>query len=148
MTTEAPSCSSACAIERPMPREPPVTSATLPFSISVEYLLPMTTVAVLGAGELGGAIAHALATRDRVARILLVDAAGSAAAGKALDIQQMGSVDRFHTRLDGTDDQSRVAGCAACLVADRFGKAPVEWHGDEAVTMITRLAPWLGEAPL
>ena len=108
----------------------------------------MTTVAILGAGELGGAIAHALATRDRVARILLVDAAGSAAAGKALDIQQMGSVDGFHTRLDGTDDQSRIAGCAACLVADRFGKAPVEWHGDEAVTMITRLAPYLGEAPL
>jgi malate dehydrogenase len=108
----------------------------------------MSTVASLGAGELGGAIAQALAARDRVARVILVDDAGSAAAGKALDIQQMGAVGGFHTRLDGTDDPSRAAGCAVCVVADRFGKGSMEWHGEDGLAMLTRLAPVLGDAPV
>jgi malate/lactate dehydrogenase len=83
-----------------------------------------------------------------VARVLLVDDAGSAAAGKALDIQQMGAVDAFHTRLDGTDDSSRAAGCAVCVVADRFGKDSLEWQGEEGLAMLTRLAPYLGSAPV
>ena len=32
----------------------------------------MTTVAIAGAGEIGGAAAHALAASDRVGRLLLV----------------------------------------------------------------------------
>ena len=46
------------------------------------------TVCILGAGELGGAVAHALARGERVRRVLLIDEAGSIASGKALDIQQ------------------------------------------------------------
>ena len=108
----------------------------------------MFNVAIIGAGELGGAIAQALAARDCVGRLLLVDVAGSVAAGKALDVRQMGAVHGFHTHLDGTDDPSRVTGCTACVVADRFGKASLEWQGDEGLMMLTRLAPYLGDAPL
>jgi malate dehydrogenase len=96
----------------------------------------MPTVAIIGAGDLGGAVAHALAARDRVARILLVDAAETVAAGKALDIQQMGAIEGFHTRLAGTGEQSRITGCAVCVVAD------------EAATMNMRLERYLGDAPL
>lgn len=108
----------------------------------------MATVAIIGAGELGGAIAQALAARDRVARVLLVDVAGSVAAGKALDVQQMGAVDGFHTRLEGTDDSSRVAGCAACVIADGWGAASWEWQGEDGLAMLTRLAPYLDDAPI
>ena len=44
------------------------------------------------------------------ARILLIDAAASVAAGKALDLQQSAAVERFHTRLTGTDDMTAVTG--------------------------------------
>ena len=108
----------------------------------------MTTVAIIGAGDLAGAAAQALAVRDRVARVLLVDAAGQAAAGKALDIQQAGPVDGYHTRLEGTTDHNRVIGCDACIVADRFGAKPSEWQGDEALSMVTRLASSLGDTPI
>jgi malate dehydrogenase len=108
----------------------------------------MTTVAIIGAGELGGAVAHALASRDRVATLRLIDAAAAAAAGKALDIQQMGAIDGFHTRLDGTADESRATGCGVCVIADRFGKTSGEWQGDEGLAMLTRLAPYLGDAPV
>ena len=90
----------------------------------------VTTAAIIGAGDLGGAVAHALATRESVDRVLIVDAAESAAAGKALDIQQAGAIEGFHTRLAGTGDLTRVAGCSVCVVADRFGSPSAEWHGD------------------
>ena len=107
----------------------------------------MTTVCIIGAGELGGAVAHALARGERVGRVVLIDAAGSVAAGKALDIQQSGAVEGFHTQLSGTDDVTRVTACDVCVVADRAGSAG-EWRGEEAQVMMTRLAPYLADAPL
>lgn len=108
----------------------------------------MATVCIIGAGDIGGASAHALARGERVSRVLLIDGDGKVAAGKALDIQQSGAVDRFHVRLDGTDDASRVAGCAVCVVADRFGRPSSDWQGDEGLVMLTRLASYAGDAPL
>ena len=108
----------------------------------------MTSVAVIGAGDVGAAVAQALATRDRVSRVLLVDAAANVAAGKALDIQQSGAVSGFHTRLEGTDDPTRVMGAAACVIADRHGEPSAEWIGDDGVSLIRRLLPYAGEAPL
>ena len=108
----------------------------------------MSTVAVIGAGDLGGAVAQALAARGCVARIVLVDAAANAAAGKALDIQQSGAVDGFGAALYATDDLSSVTGAGVCVVADRFGPASAEWAGDEGFAMLTRLVPYLSGAPL
>jgi len=108
----------------------------------------MITSAIVGAGDIGGATAHALASRDRVGRVLLVDADGRAAAGKALDIQQAGAIDGFHTRLEGTDDLSRLAGCSVCVVADRFGAGAAEWRGDEGLAILRQLTPCLANAPI
>ena len=108
----------------------------------------MNSVAVIGAGDLAGAVAQALAARDRVARILLVDTAAGVAAGKALDIMQSGAVAGFHTRLEGTDDTTRVTGCDVCVVADRVGAGSPEWQGEEGLSMLTRLEPYLSGAPL
>ncbi len=107
----------------------------------------MTSVAIVGAGEIGGSTAHALAGSDRVGRLLLVDPAGSAAAGKALDLRQAGAIDGTHTRLEGTEDATRVAGCDVCVVADRFGAAG-EWRGDEGLALLRQLTPYLGRAPI
>lgn len=108
----------------------------------------MHSVAIIGAGDLGGAAAQALAARDRVGRVLIVDKAASAAAGKALDIRQAGAVDGFHAALDGTDDLSRVTGCDVCILADRFGTGSPEWQGEEALALVSRLSPYLGTTPL
>jgi malate dehydrogenase len=108
----------------------------------------MSTVAIIGAGDLGGATAQALAARDRVNRLLLIDASGKVAAGKALDIRQSGAVDGFHCAVDSTDDFSAVTGAAACIVADRFAAPPVEWHGEDALAMLGRVLPYASGAPL
>lgn len=108
----------------------------------------MATVAIIGAGDIGAACAHALAARDRVSHILVIDGAGQAASGKALDIQQSGAIGRFHARLDGTDDMTRATGCAVCVVADRFAAGSPEWQGEDGLAMLKRLAPAVLDAPL
>jgi malate dehydrogenase len=108
----------------------------------------MSTVAIVGAGEIGGAAARALAARDDIGRVLLVDATGSTAAGKALDVQQSAPIDLFHTRLDGTSEESSVAGCSLCIIADRFGPGSSEWQGDDGFALLSRLVRYVGDAPL
>jgi malate dehydrogenase len=107
----------------------------------------MATICILGAGELGGAVAHALARGERVSRVLLIDAAATVAAGKALDIQQSGAIEGFHTALSGTDDMTRATGCSVCVIADKAGRTPMEWHGEEGLAMLNRLTGYAA-APL
>jgi 2-polyprenyl-6-methoxyphenol hydroxylase-like FAD-dependent oxidoreductase len=107
----------------------------------------VTTVAILGAGDVGGAAAHALAMRDTVERILLVDPAGSVAEGKALDIQQSGAITGFHTRLRGTNDLSRAAGCGVYVVADPAGPGSPPDDGN-TVAWLSSLERLAGRAPI
>jgi len=108
----------------------------------------MATVALIGAGDIGGACAHALAAHHRVGRILVIDPAVNAAAGKALDIQQAGAISGFHARLEATDDESRAVGCAACVIADRFAAGSPEWQGEEGLALIKRIAGLSTDAPI
>jgi malate dehydrogenase len=97
---------------------------------------------------LGGAVAHALAARDRIARLLLVDDAAAVAAGKALDIQQAGAIHGVHARLSATGDLSRAAGAGVWVLADRAGVPPSEWRGDDGLALVTRALPYIGDAPV
>lgn len=108
----------------------------------------MSTVCIIGAGELGGATAHALAQHERIRRVILIDDAAGVAAGKALDILQAGAVDGSHTHLEGSADLSRVVGAAVCIIADRSGRTSSEWQGDEGLALVNRLVPYAGDAPL
>src|SRR5213592_3556207 len=98
---------------------------------------PMNEVAILGAGELGGATAHVLARHDLVRSIRLVDESGSIAAGKALDIAQAAPIEGFTTRLTGTNDLASAAGASVIVVADRIGAG--EWRGDQGAQFAKRL---------
>ena len=97
----------------------------------------MQDVAIVGAGELGGNLAHALARRDVVRSIRLIDPAGSLAAGKALDIMQSAPIEQFATQVAGATDVSYAAGAAIIVIADR---AAGEWRGDEAMLLLKQLA--------
>jgi malate dehydrogenase len=107
----------------------------------------VTTAAIIGAGELGGAIAQTLAAREAVNRVVLIDPAVNAAAGKALDIQQMGAISGFHTRLVGSGDLTDAIGSGVCVIADPFRAAPPE-SNDEGFETIRSLTQMLRDAPL
>ncbi|MDP2322366.1 MAG: hypothetical protein Q8O42_23870 [Acidobacteriota bacterium] len=108
----------------------------------------MSTVIILGAGEIGGALARQLAATDLVSRIVLVDDLGSVAAGKALDVAQSGPVDRYHTRMTGTNDLAAVVGAAVIVVADRAGQPGGEWQDEAGLAMLKRVAGLNQVAPL
>ncbi len=98
----------------------------------------MREVAILGAGELGGATAHVLARRDVARTIRLVDETGSIAAGKALDIAQAAPIEQFATQLTGSTDIASAAGASVIVIADRVGAG--EWGGEEGAQLARRLA--------
>jgi malate dehydrogenase len=108
----------------------------------------VSTVCIIGAGELGGAIAHALARGERVQRIVLIDDAAGVAAGKALDIQQAGAIEGSHARLEGSADITRVVGATACIFADRSGRLSHEWRSEEGLALLKRLIPYLEASPV
>jgi malate dehydrogenase len=102
----------------------------------------MNDVAIAGAGELGGALAHVLAQKNLTGAIRLVDEAGRVAAGKALDIAEAAPIEGVATQLSGSADVAAVAGAALVVIADRFGSG--EWQGEDALALlrrITQMAP-------
>jgi malate dehydrogenase len=97
----------------------------------------MSDLAIIGAGELGGALAHQLARRDAAATIRLVDDRGRIAEGQALDILQAAPVEGFATAVSGSTDVMTAAGAGIVIVADRV--AGGEWQGEEGLRLIARL---------
>lgn len=100
----------------------------------------MSTVAILGAGEIGGALARELAALDVVSRIVIIDDLGNVAAGKALDVAQSAPVDGYHTALSGTSDVAAVVGAKAIVVADRATQPASEWTDDAGLALLKRVA--------
>ncbi len=99
----------------------------------------MRSVVIVGAGELGGALARQLAAADITPRVTLVDDAGKVAAGKALDIRQAAPVEGYSTHLIGSTDESAVVGAEVIVIADRAA-TNAEWQGDSGVALVRRLA--------
>jgi malate dehydrogenase len=106
----------------------------------------MSTIAILGAGPIGASIAQALARRARVRDIRLIDASGSVAAGKALDIRQSGPVDGYDTRVSGETETLAAAGADVIVIADSSQDG--EWEGDRGLGLVRRLVTAGATAPL
>jgi malate dehydrogenase len=104
----------------------------------------MQHVAIIGAGALGGATAHALARLNLVRTITLIDDTRQVAAGKALDIAQAAPVEGFATQLSGATDVSMAAGAAIVILADRITGG--EWQGEEGLALLKRLSQTVGGA--
>jgi malate dehydrogenase len=100
----------------------------------------VSTVAIIGAGDIGGALARELAALDIISRIVIVDDLAGVAAGKALDVAQSGPVDGYHTALAGTNDLAAVVGAAAIVIADRAAQPASEWQDDAGLAVLKRVA--------
>lgn len=100
----------------------------------------MPRIVILGAGELGGALAYTLARRDRVREIRLIDPAGGVAAGKALDIRQSGPVEGFDAQITASSDISHVVSADMIVIADPVAGA-TEAGEDWSAGLLRRIAP-------
>ena len=100
----------------------------------------MSTVAILGAGDIAGSLSRELAALDVVSRIVIIDDLGNVASGKALDVAQSGPVDGYHTSLSGTSDMAAVVGARAIVIADRFSGSSGEWADDAGLAILKRVS--------
>ena len=60
-------------------------------------------ITLIGAGQIGGTLAHLIALKG-LADVVLFDVASGIAKGKALDIAQSSPVSGFNVNLSGTDN--------------------------------------------
>jgi malate dehydrogenase len=106
----------------------------------------MREIAIVGAGELGGLVAHVLARKNSAGTIRLLDESGRVAEGKALDISQAAPIEGFATVVTGSTGLSPVAGARVVIIADRCGlpanqasPGNAEWHGDAGLALLGQL---------
>jgi malate dehydrogenase len=104
-------------------------------------------IAILGSGALGATVAHALALRNRIDEVRLIDDQGAIASGKALDIMQSSPIERFSTRVTAADAIEAAAGASVLVVADSAA-AGVEHAGESGLTLLRRLAAIERRAPI
>ena len=107
----------------------------------------MSTAVILGAGDIGGALARQLAALDIVNRIVIVDDLANVAAGKALDVAQSAPVDGYHTAMFGSADVAAVVGAEVVILADLAGHPAVEWKDEAGLALIRRVAGLNQRAP-
>jgi len=80
-------------------------------------------IALIGAGMIGGTLAH-LAAKRELGDIVLFDIAEGIPQGKALDISQCGPVEGFDAKLTGTNDYADIAGADVIIVTAGVARKP------------------------
>lgn len=80
-------------------------------------------IALIGAGQIGGTLAH-LASLRELGDIILFDIAQGAPQGKALDIAQSSAVSNFDAVLKGTADYAGIAEADVCIVTAGVPRKP------------------------
>lgn len=80
-------------------------------------------IALIGAGQIGGTLAH-LAGLKEMGDVILFDIAEGTPQGKALDIAESAPVDGFDSALSGANDYSAIAGADVCIVTAGVARKP------------------------
>jgi malate dehydrogenase len=80
-------------------------------------------IALIGAGMIGGTLAHLVGLKE-LGDAVLFDVAEGLPQGKALDIAQAAPVDGFDSNLKGTQDYADIAGADVCIVTAGVARKP------------------------
>ena len=84
----------------------------------------MSKISLIGAGQIGGTLAHLIGTKELVDEVVLFDVASGIAKGKALDIAQSSSVDGFNVKFSGTDDYKDIRDSDVIIITAGVPRKP------------------------
>ena len=84
----------------------------------------MKKISLIGAGQIGGTLAHLIGTKEVVDEVVLFDVASGIAKGKALDIAQSSSVDGFNVKFSGTDDYKDIKDSDVIIITAGVPRKP------------------------
>ncbi|CAN5789167.1 malate dehydrogenase [soil metagenome] len=80
-------------------------------------------IALIGAGQIGGTLAHLVGLKE-LGDVVLFDIAEGVPQGKALDIAESGPVGGFDARFTGTGDYADIAGADVVIVTAGVPRKP------------------------
>ena len=80
-------------------------------------------ISLIGAGQIGGTLAHIAAIKE-LGDIVLFDLVAGMAKGKALDISQSNAVDGFNVNLSGTDNYEDTSGSDVIIITAGVPRKP------------------------
>lgn len=80
-------------------------------------------IALIGAGQIGGTLAHLAATRE-LGDVVIFDIADGLPQGKSLDISESGPISKFDATLTGTTDYADIKGADVCIVTAGVPRKP------------------------
>jgi malate dehydrogenase len=80
-------------------------------------------IALIGAGNIGGTLAHLAAIKE-LGDIVLFDVVEGVPQGKALDLSQCGPVEGFDAKITGTNDYADIAGADVIIVTAGVARKP------------------------
>ena len=84
----------------------------------------MSKISLIGAGQIGGTLAHLIGIKELVNEVVLFDVASGIAKGKALDIAQSSSVDGFNVKLSGTDKYEDIKNSDVIIITAGVPRKP------------------------
>ena len=80
-------------------------------------------IALIGAGQIGGTLAHLVAMKE-LGDVILFDIAEGIPEGKSLDIAESGPSEGFDASLKGTQDYADIDGADVCIVTAGVPRKP------------------------
>jgi len=86
-------------------------------------------IAMIGAGMIGGTLAH-IAAREELGDVVLFDIFEGTAKGKALDLCEASPVFGKDSHLKGTNNYADIAGADVCIITAGFPRKPGMDRGD------------------
>ena len=84
----------------------------------------MSKISLIGAGQIGGTLAHLIGLKELVNEVVLFDVASGIAKGKALDIAQSSSVDGFNVIFSGTDNYEDIKDSDVIIITAGVPRKP------------------------
>lgn len=82
-------------------------------------------ITVVGAGAVGASCAEYIAIKDFASEVILLDIKEGYAEGKAMDLMQTASLNRFDTKITGiTNDYSKTANSDICVITSGIPRKP------------------------
>ena len=84
----------------------------------------MKKISLIGAGQIGGTLAHLIGVKELVDEVVLFDVASGIAKGKALDIAQSSSVDGFNVKFSGTDKYEDIKNSDVIIITAGVPRKP------------------------
>ena len=84
----------------------------------------MKKISLIGAGQIGGTLAHLIGLKELVDEVVLFDVASGIAKGKALDIAQSSSVDGFNVSFIGTDNYEDIKNSDVIIITAGVPRKP------------------------